>query len=197
MAATLSLFRASDLRSVRKEAPAVAEPQLFYDPPYATREEDALAWALVRALNTGCGIRHQVVVGDAICNFVIEAEGRTAGIQIVDEDSIPERATPDLDVCYRFTRRDISERLNDCLYVMALLDPALFDARSRVRARRESSENLAIEFNGDRMSEITLRYETPEPLVEIEGEWLVLDPDETTFETRVLRVERKKQRLAV
>lgn len=197
MAATLSLFRASDFRSARKEAPAVSEPQLFYDPPYATREEDALAWALVRSLNTGCGLRHHLEIGGTSCNFVIETEGRTAGIEIVDEDDLGDGRTGDLDVCYRFTRRDISERLNDCLYVMALLDPALFDSRSRVRARRESSENLAIEFNGDRMSEITLRYETPEPLVQIEGEWLVLDPEERAFETRVLRLEGKKQRLAV
>lgn len=195
MAATLSLFRTSDLRS-RKQAPAVSEPQLFYDPPYATREEDAFAWALVRALSAHCGLRHQVEIDGTVFSFVIEMEGRIAAIDIVDGSAMEMEApvaAPGVDVFYRFTRDDIRDRSHDCLFVMALLDPAFFDPCSRVRARRESSETLAIELNGDRMSEIALRYEATEPLVEIEGEWVVLDPDATAYETRIIRAENRRR----
>ncbi len=193
MAATLSLFPAPSVRAPRKEAPAVSEPQLFYDPPYATREEDAFAWALVRSLRSTSGLRHSVQMGQTLHNFVIEMDGRVTAIDIIDGDSHSAEAPAQglgVDVHYRFSRKDIRERSQDCLYVMALLDPSLFDVHSRVRIRRDSSENLAVELNGDRMAEVTLRYEASEPLVEIDGEWLVLDPDETTRSTLVIRTAR-------
>lgn len=194
MAATLSLFSTPAARKSRNTVPAVSEPQLFYDPPYATREEDAFAWALVRSLHADSGLRHAVMIGGTPYHFVIESEGKITAIELVDGDPATTQAPPmpeRVDVRYRISRDDIRDRTNDSLYVMALLDPSLFDPHSRVKARRESSENLAIEFNGDRLSEITLCYEAPEPLVEIEGEWLVLDPDETVLTTRILRTERQ------
>ncbi len=192
MSATLPLFPSIAGRISRSDVPSYSEPQLFYDPPYATTEEDAFAWSLVRSLHIRSGLRYRVAQGESFYHFVIELNGRITAIEIMDDDVDSAQPAPlpyGVDVLYRFSRCDIRERGNDCLYVMALLDPSLFGPRARVKARRESSENLAIEFSGDRRSEITLRYEALEPLVEIDGEWLVLDPDDTVLTTRVLRCD--------
>src|SRR5690554_752047 len=138
MAATLSLFSTPAPRISRTTAPAVSEPQLFYDPPYATREEDAFAWALVRALHAGSGLRHGVMIGGTLHHFVIESDGKITAIELVDGDPATAQASPipqGVDVRYRISRDDIRERTNDCLYVMALLDPTLFAPHSRVKAR--------------------------------------------------------------
>src|SRR5690625_5902073 len=86
-------------------------------------------------------------------------------------------------IIYRIRRADVEERLNDCLYVMSLLDPTIFSSRDRVRLRRNASANLAVELSGDRLSEIVLRYELPDKLVQIDEVLVVLSPDEEAFET--------------
>lgn len=180
MATTLSLFR-PDARLPRRTT-TIAEPQLFYAPPYATPAEDSLAWALVRSLRPDCGLRYQIPEG---VNFMIETGGRKIAIMI---DSDEHSSQTVADVVYYFTSADIAERQSDLLYAMSLLDPRLFDGSERARLRRNAAPNLAIEFDGDDLSSLRLRYEPETQMVDIDGELVVLDPTEGCFETSVRRV---------
>jgi hypothetical protein len=170
-------------RPEARRRPAVTEPQLFYAPPYATPAEDSLAWALVRSLRAECGLRYQIPEG---VNFMIESPKTSVAILI---DSELANAAVPANVVYRLTAEDLQNRLSDVLYAISLLEPRLFDACERTKIRRNASPNLAIEFDGDDLEVIRLRYEPEEYLVEIEGEWIVLDPSDTVFETTITRAE--------
>jgi hypothetical protein len=116
---------------------------------------------------------------------MIETVGRKIAIMI-DSDEDPSRIQAD--VVYYFTSEDLAQRQSDILYAMSLLDPRLFDGSERARLRRNAALNLAIEFDGDDLSSLRLRYEPESQMVDIDGEWVVLDPTEGCFETSVRRV---------
>lgn len=181
--ATLTSIRPVSLRSVTR----VTEPQLFYAPPYASPDHDSLAWALVRHLNPAAALREVKRAGNAA--FMIEMEERRVCIELVEDTiDVAENVSDESGmISYRIRRADVKERLNDCLYVMSLLDPTIFSSRDRVRLRRNASANLAVELSGDRLSEIVLRYELPDQLVQIDDELVVLAPDEAAFETVMVR----------
>jgi hypothetical protein len=182
MATTLSLFR-PEARPTRRAAATVGEPQLFYAPPYATAEEDALAWALVRSLRPECGMRYQIPEG---VNFMIETPTSRVAIMI---DSDAEPTSVPADVVYFVSGEDLRERLSDVMYALSLLDPRLFEGSERAKLRRNATPQLAIEFDGDDFTSIRLRYEPEEQIVEIDGEWIVLDPTAVVFETVLVRHE--------
>src|SRR5690625_596210 len=93
-------------------------------------------------------------------------------------------------IIYRIRRADVEERLNDCLYVMSLLDPTIFSSRDRVRLRRNASAHLAVELSGDRLSELVLRYALPDRLVQIDDEWVLLAPAEPALAPGMVRRQR-------
>ena len=184
--ATLTSFRPAPVRSFTR---GTTEPQLFYAPPYASPEHDTLAWALVRHLNPAAALREVKHGGHA--SFMIEMEGRSVCIELVEDTMEAGECAADASgtINYQICRSDVAERLSDCLYVMSLLDPTIFSPRDRVRLRRDASENLAVELSGDRMSEIVLRYELPDQLVQIEDELVVIDPDAAAFMTVMRRLD--------
>lgn len=185
MSATFTFARPENRPAAHpSRRPVVNEPQLFYAPPYATPVEDSFAWALVRSLRAECGLRYQIPEG---VNFMIESPTMRVAILI---DSNPACDTIPADVVYRLTSDDLANRLSDVLYAFSLLEPRLFEACERTKIRRNAASNLAIEFDGDDLEMIRLRYEPEEYLVEIEGEWIVLDPADTVFETTIARYER-------
>lgn len=125
----------------------LAEPTLFYDPPYERPLEDEFAWHLVKYLQPISGLLYQEKVEtpcvDVWLDFVVELDGRRVGFEITDleEDADPEQerlraalvlGSGRVDVLYRLRGADVLYRLHDALQLVAAWEPALFSHRGRV-----------------------------------------------------------------
>lgn len=129
------------------EAPVLAEPSLFYAPPYERPLEDEFAWHLVKYLNPVTALGYQVKVATPCAHFwvdfVVEHGGRRIGFECgeleAEADDRHERlraallvGSGEVDVLYRFRGVDLVHRLHDCLLLAARWDPELFSPRGRL-----------------------------------------------------------------
>lgn len=131
----------------------LAEPSLFYDPPYERPVEDEFAWHLVKYLDPAVALAYQVK-SDTPCapvwiDFIIEQGARRVGIEVEDlprgtrglstepfaaslrRDALV-LGSGRLDVLYRVRAEDVLAHLHDVLLLMARIDPALFSERGRI-----------------------------------------------------------------
>lgn len=151
----MSASRSSPLRLIEAGSPGLfasnsdvpatlSEASLFYDPPYATPLDDALAWHLVKYLAPSHGLRYRVdVLGDGTApdhgvDFVVEHGDRRTGLLVEGPDDdrldgVAARvlATGHVDVLYRVRTSDVLYRLHDLLLLMSRWDPSLFAERGR------------------------------------------------------------------
>lgn len=130
--------------------PNASEPSLFYDPPYDTPLDDAVAWHLVKYLDASHGLRYAVNVpaasmpgatadatsGDRV-DFVVDHGARRTGF-VLTGDGAPGAARASrvaasgvVDVLYRLRRADALHRLHDALLLVSRWDPNLFGERGR------------------------------------------------------------------
>lgn len=123
-----------------KATPAhFSEPTLFFDPPYRSAADDAVAWQLVRHLHPACGLQYRQPVADLAVrpvDFVIEKSGRRIGIDLLEEAPDPERealiiSTGTADVLYRIEASSLVQRICDVLFLLSRQEPALFPEEER------------------------------------------------------------------
>lgn len=149
---------ASSARLAHAEFDTQARPRahvsLFYDPPYENELDDMLARNLVAYLVPAASLSYkaQVWAGSSSCRFdyLIDLGTRRIAIDYTDTPANPETAlvedndalalgSGNVDVVLRARRRDLEERLYDCLHLIAKWEPALFTPYGhRVFTRRAS-----------------------------------------------------------
>lgn len=127
---------------------------LLYDPPYETELDDVLARHLVAYLVPAASLSYKARVwtGYSGCrfDFLIDLGTRRLAIDYTDTPHNLETAlvedndalalgSGNVDVVLRVRRRDLEERLYDCLHVIAKWEPCLFTPYGqRVFARKAS-----------------------------------------------------------
>lgn len=178
MASSLRLLTspASDAeRSTARPSP-FGEPALFYDPPYATPLDDAVAWHLVKYLAPACSLQSCVPFPEADrpdlrADFVIEHPATSVALMLTD-GAIGERdrrrdavwvGRNAADAVVRFQVPDVAYRLHDALWLWTQWMPDLFSERGRINlstlaspvARQQSARP-------DAQGTVTLHY-GPDP----------------------------------
>lgn len=122
----------------------LGEPSLFYDPPYDSPLDDAVAWHLVKYLASTQGLQYQATSSETDCalplaDFLIEGGSRRVALMITD-GSTGERdrlrdalwiGSGSVDAVARFRAVDLEHRLPDALLLLARWMPDLFSDRGR------------------------------------------------------------------
>lgn len=130
--------------SAPKRSPQHAEASLFYDPPYSTPLDDAVAWHLVKYLRPDHGLQ-SAVSGPALGAFstrldmLVETPSRRVGLVYTPAATdLAERLHDGLlvgkgavDALYRIRRADLAYHLHDVLWLWTRWEPALFSDRGR------------------------------------------------------------------
>ena len=186
---------------VREGAPQLAEPSLFYDPPYERPLEDEFAWHLVKYLSPVSGLLYQERIatpgGAFWVDFVIEhgsAPGpvRRIGFECGDledasrdgeHDSENDRlrdallvGTGALDVLYRFRGQDLLHRLHDALLIAAKWDGDLFSHRGRINLGTLASPEASAADPRPHQALLRLAYDQSEDLDAHEGDAFAWPP---------------------
>ena len=141
-----SWSRSRALASASDRSPQHAEASLFYDPPYPTPLDDAVAWHLVKYLRPTHGLQ-SAVSGPALGRFstrldmMVEVFGQARRVGLVYTPAatdLAERLHDGLligagavDALYRVRRADLAYHLHDVLWLWAQWEPALFSDRGR------------------------------------------------------------------
>ena len=167
----------------------LTEPALFYDPPYDTPAEDALAWHLVGRLRCACTLTPRaVVLTPRDCfrvNFLIEqpqdgvAEPLRIGLMCADVAAGSGAAleapalydallvgTGAVDVLYRLRPQDACARAGDLLFLMSTWDAGLFDGRQRAEIVRRAS--AAVRSAAVRPVSSAVQVTYPQALVDVQ-----------------------------
>ena len=173
----------------RRPRHPLTEPALFYDPPYATPAEDALAWHLIGQLRRACTLTPRaVVLTPRDCfrvNFLIEqpqdgaAEPLRLGLMCEDASAGSGAAleapalhdallvgTGAVDVLYRLRPQDARAHAGDLLFLMATWDAGLFDGRQHAEIVRRASATVRSAAVRPASSSVQVAY--PAPLVDVQ-----------------------------
>ena len=122
------------------------EVSLFYDPPYENELDDRLARHLVAYLTPAASLEYKATVWTAYMScrfdFLIDLGTRRvavdysstpddlAGALVEDNDALA-LGSGVVDMIFRVRRRDLEERMYDCLHVIAQWEPHLFTPYGR------------------------------------------------------------------
>lgn len=131
-----------------------SEVTLFYDPPYESDLDDAMARFLVAYLVPAASLSYRAEVwsacGTSRFDFLIDLGTRRIAMDytdtpvnletaLVEDNDALALGSGNVDVVLRVRRQDLEERLFDCLHVLAKWEPSLFTPYGhRVFARRAS-----------------------------------------------------------
>lgn len=159
----------------------LAEPSLFYDPPYERPVEDEFAWHLVKYLNpiTSLDYQHSVRTTGASfwVDFVVEDGVRRIGFECGElrDNSDPQQmryrdalviGSGHLDILYRLRGLDLLHRLHDCLYLVAQREAALFSERGHINLRTLASETARTWTPKRHQTVFSLSYPTGDASIE-------------------------------
>lgn len=167
----LPLSHKADRVWIHRQVHRQVEPTLTYAPPYATVEDDQLAWLLVRYLHPGSELAYRMLVHHqdelAVATFVVMRAGRSVGFVLsgygakangmTPGDDSPQRPIP-VDVLVRVEGDRLEEHLDDVLSVVAGWEPGLFspDGVAELDARVSSdASGCSVAGTG---AEVHLRY---------------------------------------
>jgi hypothetical protein len=132
-----------------------------YCPPYDSPIEDTLAWTLSKHIDQNVELQQQKEVptfaGCFRLDFLASGGGRQLAIECdgrdyhdytrdMFRDSII-LGSSSIDAIYRFTGTDIASRIEDGLYTLSTLEPALFSARGHTNLKQLASRSRYV-FDG-------------------------------------------------
>lgn len=182
----------------------------FYNPPYESPLEDSFALTFEKYVNPK--LQHQqqfevhTICGRYIIDFAIKAPQGWIGIECDGHEfHNPHRdewrdgmilGTEKFHTIYRLRGRDLHYRFEDCLYIMAQLDPMLFSERGLENISLPGSENVR-EYDGEEKDHITITYpelsDGPDPLfLVIERRYRNYPKHERRYWDQVYKFARKE-----
>lgn len=125
-----------------------------FEPPYDSPLEETFAWNIVKYLDETVKLQKQVTV-DTLCgrfrlDFIVQRAGRCIGLECDGEDyhSIQKDEWRDalildtgiVQAIYRFRGKDLFTNIEDCLFLLSVLEPQIFLGRGFVCLKVLASE---------------------------------------------------------